>query len=757
MIRNDPYDEKSDVYSFAICLWEMYTRKIPYRDLGLNPSHLVVKVVKEALRPPVPKQCPKAFKTLMERCWHPLPEKRPTFPQILKTLEGFLADPTIMNHKPMSSREATVIVRPERVDPDPSGLAGTGDHPASSSLGAALGITSAEKGWKIDPAELHFWNDAGAAFVDAPAPELAAHAAAPLSPSATGIASPSGARGPQRSPSKGDGSKLKLATDGIEGADTLNGADTPTSKSAKEKKAKSDKKSGSSAGAAATKRTGGVVTRAPSIGAAPTTGTATSTPSQTSMTLERASSVSTAATVATAVAAPLVHNSAIKSTKEAKDEERDRLSSEGGSGGAGSSATSRLGGGGSGSAGRPSQGPGMLLAKFRNRLVSVKACYLDSKHLRLSNEERVQADLLVGGGGKSGGAAAAGQSKLATFMAKVASLRHPNIVLFQGAYLERVELLRTKLRESGQIVGSGLEELAPVAATAIAASSSSSSSSASAAAASASAAAAAAAGTSTYAPSVPRPPADCEYYLGCVSEFMARGTLHDILCDASLVVDWSTLMQLLLDVAAGMAYLAGFGVPIVHQDFSSHRLLVDKNWRVRVGEYAFIDLNQSLSGSVPPASPWSAPEYIKHPTAANMTVAGNVYSFGNLMWQAVVRKPLWDSAQLDKKLADKIVKQGDRPVLPASFASKELKNLIERCWMAASHARPTFPQILEELHRLKQMGPPKITLKLGVNAHKYRKAKVSVAHAAWHGPGTGAGGQGQVVREPLGGSMWRQE
>jgi serine/threonine protein kinase len=87
MIKNEPYDEKSDVYSFGIVLWELYTRKIPYRKLGLNPSHLVVKVVKEALRPGRPSHCPPAYVQLMEKCWHPVAERRPTFSQVLKILE----------------------------------------------------------------------------------------------------------------------------------------------------------------------------------------------------------------------------------------------------------------------------------------------------------------------------------------------------------------------------------------------------------------------------------------------------------------------------------------------------------------------------------------------------------------------------------------------------------------------------------------------------------------------------------------------
>ena len=111
MIRNTAYDEKSDVYSFGICLWEVYMRKIPYRSLGLAASNLVVKVVKDHLRPEIPNTMPRPYFKLMERCWHPLPEKRPSFRQILRVLESFCEDPGLLSHVPNSQRQATVTAR----------------------------------------------------------------------------------------------------------------------------------------------------------------------------------------------------------------------------------------------------------------------------------------------------------------------------------------------------------------------------------------------------------------------------------------------------------------------------------------------------------------------------------------------------------------------------------------------------------------------------------------------------------------------
>ena len=57
------------MYSFAICLWELYTHKIPYRDLDLSPSKVVYEVVKNNLRPHIPVTCPDRWATLLEACW----------------------------------------------------------------------------------------------------------------------------------------------------------------------------------------------------------------------------------------------------------------------------------------------------------------------------------------------------------------------------------------------------------------------------------------------------------------------------------------------------------------------------------------------------------------------------------------------------------------------------------------------------------------------------------------------------------------
>ena len=48
----------------------------------------------------------------------------------------------------------------------------------------------------------------------------------------------------------------------------------------------------------------------------------------------------------------------------------------------------------------------------------------------------------------------------------------------------------------------------------------------------------------------------------------------------------STVLQM-LDAAVGMLYLHSRATPVIHRDLKSPNLLVDENWRVKVGTAGF--------------------------------------------------------------------------------------------------------------------------------------------------------------------------
>lgn len=78
--QNSPISPKSDVYSFGIILWEIYTQHFPLGNV--KPENFHEKVIVKQERPIIPIETPKTMKKLMELCWNPDPEKRPSFKQI---------------------------------------------------------------------------------------------------------------------------------------------------------------------------------------------------------------------------------------------------------------------------------------------------------------------------------------------------------------------------------------------------------------------------------------------------------------------------------------------------------------------------------------------------------------------------------------------------------------------------------------------------------------------------------------------------
>lgn len=84
------YDEKVDVYSYGICLFEVICRRIPFDGSGLEPVSIAVAVSKGE-RPSlchVPADCPAELRLLMECCWAHRPGARPGFDAILESLKS---------------------------------------------------------------------------------------------------------------------------------------------------------------------------------------------------------------------------------------------------------------------------------------------------------------------------------------------------------------------------------------------------------------------------------------------------------------------------------------------------------------------------------------------------------------------------------------------------------------------------------------------------------------------------------------------
>ncbi|CAN0190606.1 unnamed protein product [Pylaiella littoralis] len=75
-----PYNEKADVYSFGLILWEMLSLRRPFE--GLNRKEFVQSVIKGGRRPPLQQEWSGALRELMRRCWDEDMDTRPEFEDV---------------------------------------------------------------------------------------------------------------------------------------------------------------------------------------------------------------------------------------------------------------------------------------------------------------------------------------------------------------------------------------------------------------------------------------------------------------------------------------------------------------------------------------------------------------------------------------------------------------------------------------------------------------------------------------------------
>ncbi|GES99793.1 kinase-like domain-containing protein [Rhizophagus clarus] len=76
ILRKNPYTPASDIYSFAMIMWE-FTSGIPPFNHKAHDHDLILDIC-NGNRPEIIKNTPKCYIDLMEKCWDPNPLNRPT-------------------------------------------------------------------------------------------------------------------------------------------------------------------------------------------------------------------------------------------------------------------------------------------------------------------------------------------------------------------------------------------------------------------------------------------------------------------------------------------------------------------------------------------------------------------------------------------------------------------------------------------------------------------------------------------------------
>eukprot|EP01128_Nolandella_sp_AFSM9_P000197 TRINITY_DN10376_c0_g1_i1.p1 TRINITY_DN10376_c0_g1~~TRINITY_DN10376_c0_g1_i1.p1 ORF type:complete len:622 (-),score=104.24 TRINITY_DN10376_c0_g1_i1:565-2430(-) len=94
VIMGQETNEKRDVYSFGVILWELLTGKVPYAELR-NWKEFKKAVCQLHKRPRIPTTAVPSLEYLIARCWDPDYRNRPSFSEIVFRLKEVIVDTVI--------------------------------------------------------------------------------------------------------------------------------------------------------------------------------------------------------------------------------------------------------------------------------------------------------------------------------------------------------------------------------------------------------------------------------------------------------------------------------------------------------------------------------------------------------------------------------------------------------------------------------------------------------------------------------------
>lgn len=212
---------------------------------------------------------------------------------------------------------------------------------------------------------------------------------------------------------------------------------------------------------------------------------------------------------------------------------------------------------------------------------------------------------------------------------------------------------------------------------------------------------------------VKRPP-------GIVMEYYSMGSLYNLIelardgdANAIRVMSWPRPLDMLLSVAAGMAYLHSKNC--VHGDLRSPNLFVDKSQRngrsqvsLKVGDFGFAKLlgdDTSIAASKITNPRWMSPEALEHGV---LSKEADVYSFGICMWEILTWGVPFENLMTFQVMMA-IVMSDTRPEIPEDLDKRNTqgldlgryKALMESCWCRDPKKRPSFKEIIDKLSVMK--------------------------------------------------------
>ena len=107
VLRNEASDEKADVWSFGVILWELATVLEPWQ--GLNPMQVVGAVGFAGKQLEIPADVDEVIANMCRDCWQTNPRERPSFEHLAESLRSVPLAPSLPSDPPSRERSRLTV------------------------------------------------------------------------------------------------------------------------------------------------------------------------------------------------------------------------------------------------------------------------------------------------------------------------------------------------------------------------------------------------------------------------------------------------------------------------------------------------------------------------------------------------------------------------------------------------------------------------------------------------------------------------
>ncbi|KAG9300670.1 hypothetical protein G9A89_023468 [Geosiphon pyriformis] len=213
---------------------------------------------------------------------------------------------------------------------------------------------------------------------------------------------------------------------------------------------------------------------------------------------------------------------------------------------------------------------------------------------------------------------------------------------------------------------------------------------------------------------------------GIVMEFAKKGDMRKYLSTNFHSTSWYDKLHTAYSIASGLEHIHSTG--LVHRDLHSGNILQLYNNTVTIGDLGLcqptnyeattITEEKKIFGVIP----YIPPEVLR---GEKFTTAGDIYSYGMLLWELSIGKSPFHDCPHDEILIMAIL-NGQRPNITSPLIPPSIGKLIKKCWDANPKNRPTareltgkFMELLDlynnHIFRLIYFGKSNILTKIAKN------------------------------------------